>query len=806
MKKLIICAFAILMLCSCNPIPSGDGNNENMEETKFTPQSFLFTAETLPEKIDLDMDVDGMMLEELRLLRNYPYALKGLWFTEADINSFFTYRSKWYYDRCCEYLNKHDYEPLLDYDKAGISADEQAFVDRIDEKIEEMNADRQIEVDGYMLSKPNLAVNLFQVEDLDKDFFKMLCNQNFAICPTNNEQLFNIYEENDYAQMPSYVTTDLFLQAYHMYFSYVLKTLEKKVFVPCLHNMNVGMYNEAMNVARSSSDAEIVDLAEFSATFFAVADKLLMENSPLMIPASYDEVANIEIENIMNEVEDFSPMMNKNTTFAYDLFKPRGHYTRSEAQKRYFRSMMWIQCFIFPRENQASMKQAAMLAYLFNHADSEKMEAGRGMFDALSFLMGEPDNVAIIEIADFMKQKGLNSVNDVVKSSTLKSIDGYLAQMFKTRNKITSKVQEEGMVDIINFMPQRYMPDSEVLANMYDPTPNAERGFPRGLDVFAAFGIDHASNIIDEYYDDASKWDGYASEAKNMRDKFQSFSDWDKTMYNKWFESLVTLQHSDKNYPGYMQTPSWSTKSLNSALASWAELKHDAILYGEQPMCAECGGGEDFPEPMVVGYVEPNLAFWKKMKEMLALTHDLLKANKLWISDIGYQTDRLNEYMDFCIKVSKKELAGTPLDEEEYKEIRVLGSSIEWFTLQVLDPDLELDNWGLVEGADRSVAVVADVYTRNLTGCKKCGILYEATGTADAIYVVVEIGGKLYLTKGATLSYYEFINPLGNRLTDEEWQEKLKGDDAPGRPVWMKPLILSKEPVLNEQIFYSTGC
>ncbi|MCS2582582.1 DUF3160 domain-containing protein [Bacteroides sp. BFG-551] len=45
--------------------------------------------------------------------------------------------------------------------------------------------------------------------------------------------------------------------------------------------------------------------------------------------------------------------------------------------------------------------------------------------------------------------------------------------------------------------------------------------------------------------------------------------------------------------------------------ASWAELKHDAILYGEQPMAAECGGAGP-PDPIVVGYVEPNLPFGRK--------------------------------------------------------------------------------------------------------------------------------------------------------------------------------------------------
>lgn len=97
-----------------------------------------------------------------------------------------------------------------------------------------------------------------------------------------------------------------------------------------------------------------------------------------------------------------------------------------------------------------------------------------------------------------------------------------------------------------------------------------------------------------------------------------------------------------------------------------------------------------------------------------------------------------------------------------------MGSSIEYFTLSVVDPDLHLDDWSLVQGPDKSIAIVADIYTRNIRGCNKNGILHIATGNANNIYVVVEIEGNLYLTRGATFSYYEFVQPLGTRLTDEE--------------------------------------
>jgi len=71
---------------------------------------------------------------------------------------------------------------------------------------------------------------------------------------------------------------------------------------------------------------------------------------------------------------------------------------------------------------------------------------------------------------------------------------------------------------------------------------------------------------------------------------------------------------------------------------------------------------------------------------------------------------------------------------------------------------------------------------------------------------VVEIEGNLYLTKGATFSYYEFIQPLNNRLTDEEWQEMLEKKKAPSVPVWIEKIMIKDTPKVDERVFYSSGC
>ena len=73
------------------------------------------------------------------------------------------------------------------------------------------------------------------------------------------------------------------------------------------------------------------------------------------------------------------------------------------------------------------------------------------------------------------------------------------------------------------------------------------------------------------------------------------------------------------------------------------------------------------------------------------------------------------------------------LTEQEYRTIEVIGASTEYLTLSIVDPDKYLQNWENVMGPDKSIAVVADIYTRNVLGCPKDGILHVATGKSNSI-------------------------------------------------------------------------
>lgn len=813
MKQLLFFTCTLLVLfCACKSKPKNNSMQPEQVESERPSGSFCITDTLLPQTVDLEQDISSYTLQELRLLRSYPYAIHGYHFMEADINAFFTANTKWYTKSVWNIYEKTELEGNgkfpQSYKDIELTKQEKAFVERIDKQIAALRKKQIIKRKNYSLGNADHIVNLFQFKNTDPTFLEKLKQNNFIITKGNNLQLFHAYEENDYRQIPNFITTDLYLQAFHMYFSYVLKSLEKQHFIPIVETLCQGFHQNAMEVAKQATDPKLKETAEFTATFYAIPYYLLTKKQ-LNIPAKFKEEYEQEIENIYSQTDGFSTFLSyKDAYFPYSLFKPRGHYTREPRLQTYFRAMMWLQTASFCQEQQEQLNRAIFQAALLNNTKTANgtplKELYQRIYTPLSFLMGEADNLSVMDISQILLREKAGNLTAALTPACVNSVNYSLIALAKNKNKIKPKIKIS-CPNKINFMPQRYLVDNEILQNLTDVTPNSKRSYPKGLDVFAAFHAASAEKLLNEFYNEPHNWNLYTKELNKLKNKFKTQKNTPTTVYNLWMKSLLTLQQIHPSLPGFMQTPEWNYKNLNTALASWAELKHDAILYGEQPMAAECGGAGP-PDPIVVGYVEPNLPFWEKMSEILHTTTQVLEQSKLLNNDLKGKTEQLNDYISFLIQTSQKELKREKLTHEEYRSIEYMGSSIEHFTLSVLDPDLNLDEWSLVQGPDKSIAVVADIYTRNVPGCSKNGILHVATGYANNIYVVVEIEGHLYLTRGATFSYYEFVQPLNQRLNDKEWQQMLENNKAPDIPKWMKSIILNEEPKVNERIFYSSGC
>ena len=799
-------------------------------------------VEQLLDSIDYSMDVSGLGIGDLRVLRHAPAARQGFPFKDAYIRGVYEsttwYDSlMWKFDESVDFssVKERSDETWRDYyyraaDEVGAlkyTDEEETFMARLKEREDELQKLNFDVAEDERVNVSNL-VNPMQMAEFDAALGQQLAQNGFAIVAAENEQLFHIYEKNDYVNFPSFVTTDLYLQLYHLYVDCMLRELEEHKLDSLVTDLAYDMYLNLHTQAMQAPTELMRRLSLHCAVYFSIAYELLTGKAI----GSPDEqaMARAEVERVMKAENAFSDFIGEYQTieFPYSLFRPRGHYTRSERLQRYFRGMMWLQSVPFGLDSPEQVQLAAVIADELNRHEPVQRTYQR-VNQLITYLMGQPDNLAMPQVqAELRKIAGtanastagegngttlatlLESEQDMARLK--KALDDVAEQQTRIRPKFEYTSHNK-----VCFMPQRYQPDAEVLQEMvdYDSKPT-KRATPKGLDVFAAMGVSAAEQVL---MDEKQAWKDFGTQLTKMKQRMTEI-DWKETIATQWLQTLTVLntgassleagsKESQEELPYFMATPEWELKDLNAALASWAELKHDAILYAKQPMGAECGGG-GVPDPVVKGYVEPNTAFWTKAIELLDNTAKLLKEQGMLTQKIALATERIGEELRFLLRVSEKELAGEEPTDEEYDQLQYVGATFENISLDLIrEPDQYLMGWDDVQGTDRKVALVADVYTANADNNPDKTILYEAVGAADEIYVVVEIGGYLYLTRGAVLSYREFTQPLGQpRLTDEEWQQQLQKDPRKGVPAWMNRIIvpLKQKPAVNEESFYSSGC
>jgi len=313
--------------------------------------------------------------------------------------------------------------------------------------------------------------------------------------------------------------------------------------------------------------------------------------------------------------------------------------------------------------------------------------------------------------------------------------------------------------------------------------PPAERevkGFPRGLDLMALLGSQRAMEILEELGD--TQYSDYEKKFLELKEEIDALTpyDWYKTLYINWLYVLKSLWNESAyggiGYPLFMQTKFWQDKELNTALASWTQLRHDTILYVKQSYTmAEKGG---MFQPPVVGYVEPMPEFYSRLLALTKMTNqgieNLLSPETSEKLDVSIGLDRLAEILERLKAISIKELENQPLDDGEYNFIENFGSISENL--------IETISGGNADPSVYKTVLVADVHTDGNT--KK--VLEEGVGYLKTMIVAYQHPeGHILLGVGPVFSYYEFKQPMDDRLTDEAWREILDSNPPP-EPEWIK--------------------
>ena len=796
---------------------TGDAYIERTQEKK-TPLILhgagKINVEKLKGKIDTQMDISKLNLVELRAIRNAFAARQGYAFKDATLRALYN-TTTWYNDVLWNTSEKE--ETTGKKFSPRYTKEQLAFTERIRAREAELRKLNFKPADSKDVVNMDNLINPFQLKEFDSKLYNMLGKNGFAIVPAEHNQLFHVYEKNDYADFPSFVTTDLYLQLFHLYFDCVLRDVEEKHLDSLMMVFSSQMEAE-MKTLTSSQDAEVKAAAEFGQAWFAVAswlfshDKAPASAATLNVPEAYKKMVMEEITKAFDAENGYSDMLEyfpPEEMFGYSLFRPRGHYTRSKVCSRYFRGMMWLQTAHFGTNKPSKMKQIALIANVFNQQPKLRAIYNK-VSEPITYLMGTPDNVTLIQVANRIKEMGLPIEQLLSSRKEMANLTKDIEEIAKRQMRIELK-KTRGSKYVVDIMPQRYQPDAEALIATTDQdSPVSLRPCPKGLDWMAVMGLPGAERILIDELKEAQKWADFPKALTTARKKAAT-TPWDACVANQWMYTLQSLGDTARSLPYFMQSPQWQKKNLNTALSSWAELKHDAILYAKQPMLAECGDGGPEP-PVVKGYVEPNVKFWEKAIALVTRMDKVLTTYNLQTEKAKAVYERIKEMAEFCRDISKKELNGGKITDEEYNQIEIIGSTVENISLELVSEDNEmLQGWSDVVSTDKKVAVVADVFTasgENVAIDNKC-VLYEGVGPAYEIYVVVEIDGSLYLTRGAVLSYREFTRLLSDpRLTDEEWQQELKKSPTGGTPSWMKEIIAPVKGMSadDEETFYSSGC
>nr|QNO44068.1 hypothetical protein DKCKCFMF_00001 [Methanosarcinales archaeon ANME-2c ERB4]QNO44209.1 hypothetical protein BDDIBOIB_00004 [Methanosarcinales archaeon ANME-2c ERB4] len=647
--------------------------------------------------------------------------------------------------------------------------------------------------------------------------------------------------------IPIFVTTDSLLHLYHIQFDETLRQIEEREFYNLVWEISEQLLDSSME-SYKNSDGDLKEASRRDVAYFSVGLSLL-KPKPEQVCQSEDEWecgdAYFKKEDltryifevpsyVRDDVEAELKLIDAHSGFAdspifiykedYSQYIPRGHYTRSEKLKNYFKAFMWYgrmsmllkgsdsippgttnpydkEGLISRYDARVQTTGACLIASEFAN-DGELLDKWDRIYSVTAFYVGLSDDLGPYEYIDALNSVFGGSFDPAdLDDRTIGELRAKLAEYGSpeiyggTGNCVilppfTPEQADQCLNNTAGFrlMGQRFIPDSYMFTNlvgtytgMYqgdgekpftfiiDGAGRPVRGFPRGLDVMALLGSDRSKELLDELND--SNYKDYDRQYGALEDEFNSFdaAEWNKNLYWSWLFALKPLlEDHGAGYPTFMQTDAWQDKELTAALASWAELRHDTILYAKQSytMMETCAAPMEEEKP-VVGYVEPVPEFYNRLLALTKMTNSGLTEMNVLDGLSKYRLENLESILARLVNISSKELENEELSEDDYNFIKNFGDNLDGVIADVDDKA-------------KKTTIIADVHTDSNTE----HVLEEGVGYVDLIVVAYKLpDGRILVGAGPVMSYYEFKHPMDDRLTDEAWRELLDSN-PPERPEW----------------------
>lgn len=554
---------------------------------------------------------------------------------------------------------------------------------------------------------------------------------------SSGEQLYSLYAAYDYGTdfaPPFLVTTDLFWENFGAAFNGAFIVLERRQALPAFW-----AFVNAANAALSNATPGSLWAQAFDA-----------------LAALHRGVRTGEAGRIAGDGSS-TPSTVLGPDFNFAELRPRSHYTTSPEMKEYFRAVHYL-------TEVGRLKDPAVLASLPEDAQRKA--------------------VAWIDVyRPFIAPSRAKLIWTTAAPALLAPYARHPwthPTVFPLSWGLDNEVLESSVFH--STWPQ----DEQIIG------PSGPRMLASGLDVATAFGGSFARSLLSSDFANfprlAPVLDGIATRRPAMTGS--------SAVSERWLNALAVEWADSTAFPGAPPTSDvWSTKRLQTGLASWATLREATVLVNERPSAAEAGerGFEELVAEIPRGYVEPApktfeaiAALYDALAGQIAGTRDLDSsvANTPW-ADEPLRQGILKRLATSAAEarrfeqMAEKERRGEALTDSEYGAIRDIGGSAEHQFLVYKS----LANKDLAIPTPEPLPKIADV-----TGDLKDGLLEVAVGEPLEWRQIAPYFGRRQIVVGSIYSYYEFFS--STLYDNARWRTEV---GARPRPPWVVPFIAQSD-------------
>ena len=614
------------------------------------------------------------------------------------------------------------------------------------------------------------------------------------------------------SDLPVFISSDAILHALHASYDHILKDMEILLLKPNLSDVLNGLYASFPQLTNKYGNNDSLQNSLKDVDVYVTIAKSLLEGVKLSPQFADQQQIDDLLKAIQSETLSSLPLFSeRNRKLDFSQFTVRGHYNNKEL-KHYFKAMMWLGRMDFlltpPPENpwevpweREEIRRMNLSAFMLNEliALSEARMKLEQNDEIISFMVGESDNITPKEFAKVITDQDLSSAGQILDDDVY---DDYLCALKESNGaeqKILSQFmmmdpfsREPGELPIsFRLMGQRFIIDSYVFSNVvFDRIIYEDkkiwRPMPNPLDAMFVLGNDDALPLLKKELETYK----YSSQLSALRYLTDSYDDafWQSSLYKVWLNSIRALNPVENHdgFPFFMTTAAWRQCKLNTQLASWAQLRHDNLLYAKQSYTGATGCS--FPYTLV----EPNPLFFARIADFAEKAYAYFSgfpADSYEMEKIQYFFSEFKAVMYKLETIARKELQHEPLSDDEVnwlKEMLFADSMSGAPPFSGWYPDLFYDPYD----ADFGSYTIADVHTQPTDegGGIVGNVLHVGTGNVNlGIFLVQSFANpsRPIAFIGPLMSYYEKITPNFKRLNDEEWTTMVDANDIPSRPDWV---------------------